>query len=368
MAARIDLGTATARAGVAGNPSDALGGAAFAVPVEQLVARVELADADAMAVERLDAAASFRSVTALVEHTERYGHDGGDRLVTAAIVTLQHHLRRHGIAVDDRPFRAAWSTDIPRSVGLAGSSALVIATLRALASRWRAALTAPQLAALALAAESDELGIAAGWMDRAVQAHGRPTLVDTRSLDPDGTPSMRLVEPASPIDLVVAWDPAGAAPSGRLHGDLRAALAAGDPQVRSAVDDLVVAAHDAAAAVASGDVAGLSDAVGRSCALRDRLGALDEITASMADAVRTVGGAATSAGSGGAVLAVPGPAGAAALVEQLEARGWSASTVLLGDHPSVQDRSEERSAQERSVTSSTTSPRTSLLDGPTRTS
>jgi glucuronokinase len=339
---------------------------------------VEIADADAMVIERVDAATPFRSVAALVEHTERYGHDGGDRLVTAAIVTLQHHLRRQGLDVDDRPFRAAWSTDIPRSVGLAGSSALVIATLRALATRWQVQLTPAEIAALALAAESDELGIAAGWMDRAVQAHGRPTLVDTRSPDPNGTPSMRLVEPGAAIELVVAWDPAGAAPSGRLHGDLRAALAAGDPEVRAAVDELVVAAHDAAAAMASGDVAGLSDAVARSCVLRSRLGALDEITASMAAAVRTAGGAATSAGSGGAVLAVPSAAGAADLVEQLRARGWSASPVRLGDAtstpegsgpPSVDVRATQTGlGQARSVTSSTSSPRTSLLEGPTRTS
>jgi glucuronokinase len=359
MSARLDLGTATARAGVAGNPSDALGGAAFAVPVEQLTATVEITDADAMSIERVDAATPFRSVTALVEHTERYGHDGGDRLVTAAIVTLQHHLRRLDVAVDDRPFRAAWRTEIPRSVGLAGSSALVIATLRALMSRWQIELSSPELAALALSAESDELGIAAGWMDRAVQAHGRPTLVDTRSLGPDGTPPMRLIDPAGPIDLVVAWDPAGAAPSGRLHGDLRAALAEGDPQVRAAVDALVVAAHDAAAAMSAGDVAALADAVGRSCALRERLGALDAVTASMAEAVRQAGGSATSAGSGGAVLAVPGSSGAPALVERLDARGWSATTLLLGsDSP----------GQARSTTSSTTSPRTSLLEGPTRTS
>lgn len=358
MPDRTDLGRATARAGVAGNPSDALGGAAFAVPVEQLSARVELVDAGSMSVERADRAAPFPSVSALVEHTERYGHDGGDRLVTAAIVTLHHHLRDAGVEVDDRPFRARWSTDIPRSVGLAGSSALVIATLRALLSRWEVDLEAPQVAALALAAESDELGIAAGWMDRAVQAHGRPTLVDTRSLDADGVPSMRLVEPATAVELVVAWDASGAAPSGRLHGDLRAALAAGDPVVTGAVDDLVAAAVDAADALADGDLARLSDAVGRSCGLRAQLGALDAATAAMAAAVRAVGGAATSAGSGGAVLAVPGPSGAPSLVEHLAARGWSSSVVLL-DAPA---------AQSRSTTSTTTSPRTSLLDGPTRTS
>ena len=38
------VGTATARAGVAGNPSDALGGAALAVPVPALTATVTLRD------------------------------------------------------------------------------------------------------------------------------------------------------------------------------------------------------------------------------------------------------------------------------------------------------------------------------------
>ena len=40
------VGTATARAGVAGNPSDALGGAALAVPVPALTATVTVRDAD----------------------------------------------------------------------------------------------------------------------------------------------------------------------------------------------------------------------------------------------------------------------------------------------------------------------------------
>lgn len=299
----------------------------------QLQAVVELVDADRLHVRQDDAVGGWSTVEELVAHTERYGHDGGDRLVTAAVVTLARHVARRGGPVDERPFLATWSTNIPRSLGLAGSSAVVVATMRALSERWDLQLAPPELAALALAAESEELGIAAGWMDRAVQAHAAPTLVDTRAVDADGMPRMRTVVPPMPIELVVAWSSAGASPSGRLHGDLRERSHDGDPVVRDAVRGLVDAALDAAAALSEGEHGRLAEAVGRSCALRRDLGALDGATAAMVDAAAALGASATSAGSGGAILAVPETdrAGAAQeLVDGLTRGDLAAQVVVVG--------------------------------------
>ena len=323
-------GRATARAGVAGNPSDALGGAALAVPVPTLGARVRLCDADRLRVRREPPEPGWASVSELATLTERLGHDGGDRLVTAAVVTLHRHLCDEGIDHDDAPFEAQWSTDVPRSVGLAGSSALVIATMRALAQRWGIELAAPRLAELALRTEVDELGIAAGWMDRAVQAHAAPTLVDRR-VDPDAAlPHMAVVEPVAPLELLVAWDPAGASPSGRLHGRLRERLAAGDPGLGRLLDQLVDTARTAATALAAADPGSLAELVDRSCELRRRLGALDAVTAGLVEQVRSAGGAATSAGSGGAVLVVPRAAPASELHERLAAAGLGTAPIPLG--------------------------------------
>lgn len=298
------VGRAHARAGVAGNPSDALGGAALAVPVTAMSARVRIRPAERLTV-RSAGASGWASVDELAEHVARVGHDGGDRLVTAAMVTLRSHLVAHDVAPDPSPFALDWDTDIPRSVGLAGSSALVIATMRALCVHWGVELEPSLLAQLALSAEVDQLGIAAGWMDRAVQAHDRPVLVDRRA-DPDAVvPAMRVVEPSAPVELLVAWDPAGASPSGRLHSSLRDRYESGDTEVAAAVDDLVDVARRAAEALARADVVALADEVDRSCALRRRLGALDDATAALVSAVRSAGGVATSAGSGGAVLVVP---------------------------------------------------------------
>ena len=338
-------GRAVARAGVAGNPSDALGGAAFAVPVPGLFATVELRESTRVGVRASRSLAGWSSIDELVEHAGRYGHDGGDRLVSAAIVTLCRHLdtrapeddelaeavRRRG---DDTPFDAVWSTNIPRSVGLAGSSAIITAALRALAARWQVELSPQVLAALALETEAVELGVAAGWMDRAVQAHDLPTLVDTRTTSTAGghrVPAMTPVRPGGPIELVVAWDPSGAAPSGRLHGGLHDRAMAGEPLVVRTVERLAEAAGAAADAVARVDLDDLAAAVDATCELRDSLGALDRSTAALAATARTRGCAATSAGSGGAVLAVPVGMSGETLAEEFRHSGAQALALTLGD-------------------------------------
>ena len=305
---QASIGECAARAGVAGNPSDALGGAALAVPVAQLRARVEVRSSDAMTIRPATAAEPERSVSSLVSAVGRYGHEGAERVVTAALVRLVGRLRETGVALDDAPLEIAWSTEVPRSVGLAGSSALAIATIRALAVRWSVSLAPELVAGLAFEAENVELGVAAGWMDRAVQAHDAPVLVETdRFHDVEGRllPAITPVGVGEHLELLVAWDPAGAAPSGRLHASLRERAAAGDPEVTAGVARLVDAAHAAAGAFGAGDPAALADAVDESCGARAALGALDAATAALVTIARSTGAAATSAGSGGAVLVVP---------------------------------------------------------------
>lgn len=329
----VSIGECAARAGVAGNPSDALGGAALAVPVTQLRARVEVRSSAAMTIRAAVPAAPLRSVSSLVSAVGRYGHEGAERLVTAALVRLVAHLRETGQHVDDTPLDIAWCTDVPRSVGLAGSSALAIATIRALADRWGAALAPELVAALAFEAENVELGVAAGWMDRAVQAHDAPVLVETdRFHDVGGRllPSIAPVAVGADLELVVAWDPAGAAPSGRLHGSLRERAAAGDPEVAAGVERLVVAAHAAAGALGAGDPAALASAVDASCDARAALGALDAATGALVARARSAGGSATSAGSGGAVLVAPRDAPAEAIRSAFDSAGLPALVFRPG--------------------------------------
>ena len=79
-------------------------------------------------------------------------------------------LRSH-LSAAAPALRISFESDIPLQVGLAGSSAIVVAALRVLCRWWRVELPPDELAELALRAESELLGIAAGPQDRVVQSY-----------------------------------------------------------------------------------------------------------------------------------------------------------------------------------------------------
>jgi glucuronokinase len=304
----VHAATVPARTGLAGNPSDAYGGAALAVPVPSLTATVEVVDAPAVRVVGAGDEGSWADVGALVAHVDRYGHEGGQRLVTAALATLARHT-----GTTDDACELRWSTNIPRSVGLGGSSALVIATIQALAQRWAVTLEPLALARLALAAEVSDLGIAAGLMDRAVQALGAPALVD----GDDARPVAALGLPT----YVVAWQLRAAGPSQRVHGALRRRFEQGEADVLAAMTRLATLGRDAAAALESGDAVVLEACVRATWRERQALGIVGTDVVAMVGAFDELGVAATSAGSGGAVVGVlpptVAPADAVAAISRL---------------------------------------------------
>ncbi len=103
MTAEIAAGEADARAALAGNPSDGYGGAVLAVTLPAYTARAEIRSAERLQV------------------------DPDSDLVRAAV------RRFARLFAPEAPAAAiTWSTTIPRGVGLGGSSAIVIAVLRAL--------------------------------------------------------------------------------------------------------------------------------------------------------------------------------------------------------------------------------------------
>lgn len=181
----------------------------------------------------------------------------------------------------DGPY--AWHSDIPRSVGLAGSSALVIAALRASGRPPRDPL---ELARLALSIERDDLGIAGGLQDRAVQSFDRPILLDGDAV--------RVLTPGAAFTFVVAWSADAAADSGDYHRARRTTdLAA-----------LADVARVAADAFEAGDAVALEAAMGESARLRDELAPLPPAHNALADELRHAGFTPNSTGSGGAVVAL----------------------------------------------------------------
>jgi glucuronokinase len=179
----------------------------------------------------------------------------------------------------------AWTSDIPRAVGLAGSSALVIAALRATG---RAPEDPLALAQLALSIERDDLGIPAGLQDRATQAFAQPVLVDGDTVTP--------VSAGAPLDFLVAWCDDASGDSGDYH---RGRVLPAD-----AARDLARIARLAADAFSAGDAVTLAALMDESARLRDQCAPLPAAHNALAELLRGRGLSPNSTGSGGAVVAV----------------------------------------------------------------
>ena len=113
----------------------------------------------------------FRSVDELVHDVQLHGYYGGIRLVQATIKKFVEYCRRRGIPLHSRNFSVRYQRNIPRQVGLAGSSAIIVATLRCLMEFYDIAIPREVQPSLALSVETEELGIAAGLQDRVTQVY-----------------------------------------------------------------------------------------------------------------------------------------------------------------------------------------------------
>ena len=154
---------------------------------------------------------------------------------------------------------------------------------------------------MALEAEVDVLGWAAGPQDRVVQAMGG--LVDMRFDQPwDPTRHERL-DPAGLPPLLVAWTDGTGAHSGQVHAPVRDRWEAGDRAVVDAMDRFAALAEEGRAALDRGCAAtswpSLAD---EAFELRRRFWPIADTDTRMVEAIRAAGGGATLAGSGGAVV------------------------------------------------------------------
>ena len=322
---RSEEGVAYARAGLLGNPSDVYGGKVIALSVCNFRARVVIEPAASFALLPGESdMLTFPTAKEASQAFDNLGCEDGLRLLRAALRKFAGHWTGFECLDDDDPllrFTMRHQTDIPRQVGLAGSSAIVIAALRALMSWFDAAIEPAELAELALAAEVEDLGITAGPMDRVIQAYGGVVLMDLK--EPRSASSYRPLSPEILPPLFVAWDPRGGACSGIPHGDLRQRWESGDPEVhrvmsdfRNLVDEGVTSLEDGGLVglggdelggdgSGRGDTAAFRALVSRNFEMRSRIFHISERDRRMVAIARRFDAAAKLSGSGGAVIGVP---------------------------------------------------------------
>ena len=146
--------------GLLGNPSDGYNGKTISFILRNFWAEVVVYEWDTVDIILAEHdRARFRSVHDLQMDVQLHGYYGGIRLVKATIKRFVDYCRLHDIELHDQNFSVRYSTNIPRQVGLAGSSAIITATLRCLMAFYGVDIPLVARPAFVLAVETEELGI-----------------------------------------------------------------------------------------------------------------------------------------------------------------------------------------------------------------
>ncbi len=145
---------AYARAGLVGNPSDGYFGKTISFSVRNFRCSVKLWESPHFEILPTHGDyAKFDTVNAFLRDVKLNGYYGGLRLQKAIVKKFHDYCRANEIELEQRNFTLSFESDIPRLVGLAGSSAIITSTLRALMQFYGVEIAREKMPALILSAE-----------------------------------------------------------------------------------------------------------------------------------------------------------------------------------------------------------------------
>jgi len=299
--------TVYARAGLIGNPSDGYYGKTISFVIRDFSAKVSLYESpEVEIVPSFQDRSKYASMADLVEAVKRNGYYGGIRLMKAAIRRFARYCEGRKLKLPTRNFSIRYRSTIPRRLGLAGSSALVTATIRCLMEYYDVEIPQPVLPNLILSVETEELGISAGLQDRVIQVYGGCVFMDFDKALMEAQGHGRYEE--IPIDLLpnlfIAYHEDLGEGSETAHSDVRARWTRGDPEVVQAMQSFAQYAQDAYDLIKAGRGAEIGPLMDKNFDLRRTIFRLDPRHVDMVERARAVGAHAKFAGSGGAIVGI----------------------------------------------------------------
>jgi glucuronokinase len=299
---------AYARAGLLGNPSDGYHGKTISVSVRNYWAEVVLYEWDAVEIVLADDdRAKFESVHELAKDVRLHGYYGGIRLIKATIKRFVEYCKGRDIALHDRKFSIRYQTTIPRQVGLAGSSAIIVATLRSLMEFYDVQLPIEAQPTFVLQVEQEELGITVGLQDRVIQVYEGLVYMDFDSARERVVDGLRCywyepLDPALLPPLYVAHHESLGEPTEIFHNNIRERFNRGDEQVVAAMRCFAGLAAQGRQALLDGDADRLARLIDTNFDTRRGIYRLPPWQIDMVETARRCGASAKFAGSGGAII------------------------------------------------------------------
>ncbi|XP_068173097.1 glucuronokinase with putative uridyl pyrophosphorylase isoform X2 [Antennarius striatus] len=333
-----------ARVGLIGNPSDGFNGKTIAMTISNFWAEVTLTESQTLVghvntsthnhkpqnlhrgrrvqesryflfplqvlvPHPLNDPTEFGSLQDLFCISRKEGYLGGLRLLQATCKKFYQFCSKQGIALTKQNFTLKYDTNIPRQVGLAGSSAIVSATLKCLMKFYNITdndLPKPIRANFILSVETDELFITAGLQDRVVQVYEglvfmdfSKTLMEDQgygnyvSMDMNGLPPFWLAYLSDPSD------------SGRIHSNVRQRWLSGESAVVEAMETFAALTDRARAAIQTRDWSTLAQLMDQNFELRRTIytdECLGPGNLKMVQLAKQFGSSVKLPGSGGAVV------------------------------------------------------------------
>ena len=298
-------GIACARAGLLGNPSDGYFGRIIAVAVRNFRARVTLEESpEIVIVPAAEDEERYASLEEFARGTFLYGYYGGVRLAKAAVKKFHDYVRDSGQRLPARNFTLRYESDIPRQIGLAGSSAIITATLRALMAFYGIDIPREVQPSLILSAERDELDINAGFMDRVIQVYEGCVFMDLDEtlLRAAGHGRYEPLDPALLPPLYLAYKPALGKVSGRVLNEIRVKYDRGDAFTIGVLRKLGELAERGRRALLDGDQDTFIRLMDENFELRRSIQEISPSNQEMIAAARACGASAKYAGSGGSII------------------------------------------------------------------
>ena len=234
------------------------------------------------------------------------GYYGGERLIKATLKRFHDFVTERDGTFPDRCLTIRYETGIPVRVGLAGSSAIIIATLRALMRFFDVSIPPERLAGLALSVETDELGIPAGLQDRVAQSFDGIMYMDfdrQHMLD-YGHGRYERIEPKVLPPFYVAYCSEMGEGTEVTHSNLRYRFDKGDMEVRNAMKRLGRLTDSMRVALEDGDVPRMHELVNENFDIRASLVPIAPAFREMVNVARNCGASAKFCGSGGAIVGI----------------------------------------------------------------
>lgn len=315
MSRRIET-SAPGRANLIGNPSDQYGGCTLSCSVA-LRARVTLDDTAPGRIEAGGESTTLTGEAALVL--------GGDSLDLGRAALAHRGITRPGFSI-------AYTSEIPRQSGMAGSTALMVALIAAI-DAWQGASRGPsELAEEARAAEAHGLGIQCGFVDQYACSYGGLRHVDLRGKSFDQGPgapfatveNLGIEEPTLPF--VLAYTGVSHS-SDSVHRPIRERWLSGESAVVDGYARVAEIGVEGKSALQRSDWPRFGELMNENHDIQRRLGGSGESNERLiaaALAAGALGAKLAGAGDGGTIVALTDPSAKASLGRSLSEAGAAA--------------------------------------------